>query len=249
MPGRNRLADKIGARTAVGVVTRYRASESGTPSVDVSVGPVNYPDVPIQTVGGGGGPDRYAHLSVQTDPVKPLKINADGSKAAQVKLEFDQNGQPRAVGFIHHSDLGLVQSVDVPVQTDDRAAGVTADDHAIANGGAVVIVDSRGAVVVNVTLATDGNFRVQLPAAGVTRISRGGAASDRAVSGAQVLTYMAALEAHIDGLAARIAVLESAVPAAPAKLVPAPVIGPSRPTADNTLKLAALHISADTESA
>lgn len=246
LPGRSVLQKNMGSKAAVGVVTGYYRAESGRPVLDVQVGPRRYEAVPLHTVEGGGGPNRYTHFAVETDPVRPVQVNPDGTNAAQVRLEFDAaTGQPRAVGFVHHRDLGLVQTVATPSQTANRSTGVTAKDHAIANGGAIIIVDSRGAFVLDVTAAEDGNVRVQLPAAGVLRVARGGAADDRAVSGAQLLAYLAQLEAVVSGILTSLGTATAA--GAGATLAFPDPLPLNVPTADNTLKLAALHISADTE--
>jgi len=192
-----------------------------------------------------GGSSRFvihgADVAIRADVASPGGFLSPGQNTQVVLIPYGPGGRSvHVIGFVQHTDLGLVTTTIAPVAGADHTRDVSDRDHCRANGGTRDILDERGAWTVDLTEATDPNARVQLPAAGVLRASRSGAAAERTLLANATLAYFAGMEAYLADLEARIDVAA----AAGAVMQPAAV---ARPTADNTLKAAVLHISADPE--
>lgn len=256
-PGRRGLADRMPIpRVVIATVSRLYRGDDGRRYIDCTSGGKmveKYQRVPLMASAGGGfygssgGQQRFVSGAISAPAASSLQ--PEQTTGAQVALLLvPPMMRPIFIGVVEHPRHGAVSSVVAPARGSVRSASYTASDHAVGNGGGVVLLDSRGAVVVDTTQATDGDVRVQLPAAGVMSVHRGGSDATRRVpDGDDTLAKLQQLAQAVNGLIASLAVAEAAGGGAPLSF---PVTLPDTVTVpDATLKLASLRVSNDREEA
>lgn len=242
----------------IAVVRNLYRGQDGRQYIDCAsagIAPASLERIPIYTTGGGGyqggNGNRYRQSSVSIDGSEAEPINPDQTPAAQAALLLSgPYRRPVFLGFVQHPRHGAVSSVAAPSKTEDRSKSFTVEDDVIANGGGVLILDSRGAPVIDTTGATDGNVRVQMPSEGVLRLSRAGDASGRVMSADNGISHLesvretlAALKTAVESISSQLVTIAAAIPASytPVGTIPNP------PTPGAGLKLAAIHVAPDDE--
>jgi hypothetical protein len=223
--------------------------------------------IPVMEFGGGSGRFLFVPMAGDQGDDKPAFAPAEQSDptdidSAQVWLFFDgASNFPVCLGAVQHSKRGLVDDTPETSVGNDRDADASYKDIFAENGGSWMALDSRG--VVAFSLADGKQVSFQLAGAGVLRVSRDGDATERLLLANATKGYFSGTEDHLDAQESRIAALESAVNSLVAFLAPgvavsggltAPYLVPyaapsgvNRPTADDTLVAAAIHVSDDDE--
>lgn len=241
-PSKGRLVKRLGAMVLTARVHRVYV-ENGLPWVECGdPSTANYwPMVALMT--RGGGPSVFEHVAVSEDPIRPHPSDGLGGAAEALLVVPGPGRAPYVVALFYHASTGLETLTLSPVPGADRTRDVGVRDHCRANGGSREILDERGAWTLDLTGATDPtsdpNARVQLPSAGVLRVSRSGAATERTVLAGALIAYLGQLEAKVNELEALVRAASNGGGAL--------VVGPSlvtTPTAGNALKAAAIHVSA-----
>ena len=193
----------------------------------------------------GGGPSVFEHVAVSTDLLRLHPGDGLGGAAEALLVMPGPGSAPWCVALFYHADTGLKTLTLPPIAGTDHTRDVGVRDHCRANGGTREILDERGAWTLDLTetdpLTGDPNARVQLPAGGALRVSRGGAAVDRPVGRIPLRAYLAQMEAYINELETRLDTMITG--AGGAYTAPLQVA----PTANGSLGLAAIQVSADTE--
>lgn len=165
-------------------------------------------------MGLGGGETRWAHVPIAGDqgegrPVFNLSTQSDPSSAAsaQVLLLFDGVSEmPWCIGTIQHPKFELQDETPETERSKDRKDEYGHQDIVSSNGGSTTVLDSLGQFAV--VLADGKQATVQLEGNGLVRISRNGEADERLVLANRLVSYLGGLEAQVDDLINRVAVLE-----------------------------------------
>jgi len=243
---RNRARDALrGGAMILAQVRRVYTGGDDLPYMDVedrSTGRF-WEAVPIAC--HGGAPGNLAYFPPHDDPDGRSGVPGV-SPDATVLLAFrtGDSMSPICLGVLPHQQTGFSAAGPTPGQTEDHDGSFGAQDVVIKRGGTTVIVDGRGGVLIDVGGAdADATCRIQLGASGLLRVSRSGAAGDRAALAGPVTSK---IDEVIDKLADLQLGIEMVWPIAfpQTKYQPA-VLPPTKP--GDSLKSAAVHLAVDSE--
>ena len=246
-PSKGRLVKRLGTMVLTARVHRVYV-ENGLPWVECGdPSTANYwPMVALMT--RGGGPSVFEHVAVSEDPIRPHPSDGLGGAAEALLVVPGPGHAPYVVALFYHASTGLETLTLPPVPGADRTRDVGVRDHCRANGGSREILDERGAWTLDLTGAvdptSDPNARVQLPSAGVLRVSRSGAASERVPLAGALISLLNDMRAYIVDLEAR---AKTGIASAGGVLADSVAHPSGPPMADGTLKAAAIHVSAVSE--
>lgn len=197
--------------------SRYFAGADGRLYCDIP--PQQGSPVPLRGVRvfiGGGTPEQFTQMARPT--------STDGTAVAALPSVL--------VFFAGFERLPIALAECGPAVTQNAAAVVTGDirDTAVPvtstvakNGGTLETLDNTGRKTVDLRSATDPVLGVQLPPAGRLIVSRDGSFTGRLVLKGQILSYLDALTAKLNILAAYVTALQGSVfppPTAPTVTFP-----------------------------
>ena len=186
---------------------------------------------------GGGTPEQFVQMA--------RTIATEGAAVAALPsvLVFFAGFERLPIALAECGPSGVTQNVPAEVTDGIRDTTVPVTTTASKNGGTLETLDVTGRKTVDLRGATDPNMGVQLPAAGRLIVSRNGSFTGRLVLKGQIITYLDALTAKLNILAAYVTALQGTVysptPAPPTVTFPDPDT--------YSLGAAVLPVSADAE--
>jgi hypothetical protein len=168
---------------------------------------------------GGGTPDQFVQMA------RTIATNGAAVAALPSVLVFFAGFERVPIALAECGPSGVAQNESAVVTDDIRDTGVPVSATASKNGGTLETLDATGRKTVDLRSATDPTMGVQLPPAGRLIVSRNGTFTGRLVLKGQMISYINALTAKLNILAAYVTALQGVVfppPTAPTVTFPDP---------------------------
>ena len=171
-------------------IGRVRRTQTIRGRVYADVDDLWYPQIYVRcpVMAFGGGEDQYVFFPVtegsDNDPTKGQLPDPEVPRADRARqvllLHRGGHSVPYVLGAVQPYGLGLEDSPDPDVNDEDHGTRVSKKDIAFRNNGALLLIDSNGAITL---VAGDADYvRVQLPEVnGRLRISRDGEADEKVI--------------------------------------------------------------------
>jgi hypothetical protein len=144
----------------------------------------------------GGGPVDYVYTPPIPGDEPPKGIVDDPNERQTVLIQRDMK-TPGAMGCVPHPQMQLKEQAQEPNDDEDHDAQPAKKDFVMQRAGVKLIMDEHGNIVIDNTGSLNKVIRIQLPVAGILRISRAGQANGRLALCKPLSDHLLEVQSHL----------------------------------------------------